>query len=128
MKVSYDPAKVRYDQLLQVFFSVGADPTELNRQGPDVGTQYRSALVPVTEEQRRVASAYLAQLRESGVWKRPIVTKIERPQKFYPAEEHHQDFMVRNPQYPYIVQWDAPKVKALANFYPRLYKAQFTRN
>lgn len=128
VRVTYDPAKVRYDQLLRVFFSVVTDPTQLNRQGPDVGTQYRSALVPLTEEQRRVASAYLAQLRASGLWDRPIVTKIEQYRTFYPAEEDHQDFMARNPRHPYIVRWDAPKVAALGKLYPGQYKRGFTPN
>jgi peptide-methionine (S)-S-oxide reductase len=128
VRVTYDPAKVRYDELLRVFFSVVTDPTQLNRQGPDVGTQYRSALVPVTEEQRRVAMAYLAQLSASGLWKRPIVTKIEKYRTFYPAEAHHQDFMRRNPDHPYITRWDAPKVAAFGKLYPALYKRAFTPN
>lgn len=127
VRVTYDPAKVRYDQLLQVFFSVGADPTELNRQGPDTGTQYRSALVPMNEEQRLVASAYLAQLRASGIWRQPIVTRIERYQRFYPAEAYHQDFMAKNPAHPYITTWDMPKVAALRRQFPRLYLPGFTR-
>ena len=127
VRVTYDPAKVRYDQLLRIFFSVVADPTQVNRQGPDVGTQYRSALVPVTQEQKLVASAYLAQLRASGLWKRPIATRIERPRKFYPAESYHQDFMAAHPRHPYIQRWDAPKVKALRRLYPSFYKAGFTK-
>jgi peptide-methionine (S)-S-oxide reductase len=127
VRVTYDPAKIRYDQLLQVFFSVGADPTQLNRQGPDTGTQYRSALVPTTEEQRLVANAYLAQLRVSGLWRQPIVTRIERYQRFFPAETYHQDFMAKNPAHPYITTWDMPKVAALRRLYPRLYLPGFTR-
>ncbi len=126
VRVTYDPRKIRYDQLLRVFFSVGADPTQRNRQGPDVGTQYRSALVPLSEEQRLVASAYLAQLRTSGLWREPIATRIERYQRFYPAEEHHQDFMKNNPANRYILRWDAPKVEALRQFFPALYKRDFT--
>jgi peptide-methionine (S)-S-oxide reductase len=126
VRVTYDPAKIRYDQLLRIFFSVGADPTQLNRQGPDVGTQYRSALVPLSEEQRLVASAYLAQLRASGLWKDRIVTRIERYQRFYPAEAYHQDFARKNPNHGYIVRWDAPKVAALQRLFPRLYHAGFT--
>jgi len=128
VRVTYDPAVIRYDQLLQVFFSVATDPTELNRQGPDVGTQYRSALVPQSEEQRRVAAAYLAQLGASGLWKQPVVTKIEANGRFFPAESYHQDFMARNPDHPYIRRWDAPKVEGLARLYPALYKPDFTRN
>ena len=127
VRVTYDPAKVRYDQLLQVFFSVAADPTELNRQGPDSGTQYRSALVPQTPEQRRVAAAYLAQMRASGAWKGPIVTRIEAPGTFYPAEAYHQDFMAKNPNHPYIQFWDVAKVNGLARLFPALYKPDFTR-
>ncbi|MFT4025333.1 MAG: peptide-methionine (S)-S-oxide reductase MsrA [Novosphingobium sp.] len=126
VRVTYDPTKVRYDQLLQILFSVGADPTLLNRQGPDVGTQYRAAIVPVTEEQRLVASAYLAQLRASGLWRQPIVAKLERYQRFYPAEDYHQDFMLKNPRHPYIVTWDVQKVAALRRLYPRLYRAAYT--
>lgn len=127
VRVTYDPAKVRYDQLLRVFFSVGADPTQLNRQGPDTGTQYRSALVPMNEEQRLVATAYLAQLRASGLWHQPIVTRIEHYRRFYPAETYHQDFMAKNPAHPYITTWDMPKVAALHRLFPRLYLPGFTR-
>lgn len=126
VRVTYDPRKIRYDQLLRIFFSVGVDPTQLNRQGPDVGTQYRSALVPLSEEQRLVASAYLAQLRASGLWKERIVTRIERPRRFYPAEAHHQDYMKKNPRAAYIVRWDAPKVAALRRLFPGVYDPGFT--
>lgn len=128
VRVTYDPTKVRYDELLRIFFSVVNDPTQLNRQGPDQGTQYRSALVPLTEEQRRVAMAYLAQLRASGIWKRPIVTRVEKYRAFYPAETYHQDFMSKNPAHPYIRRWDAPKVAALGQLYPGLYQRGFTQN
>ncbi len=127
VRVTYDPARVRYDQLLQVFFSVGADPTTLNRQGPDAGTQYRSALVPLSEEQRQVASAYLAQMAASRVWKRPIVTRIEAYRRFSRAEEYHQDFMAKNPRHPYILAWDVQKIAALQRLYPGLYRQSFTR-
>lgn len=127
VKVTYDPAQVRYDQLLRVFFSVIADPTQLNRQGPDSGTQYRSALVPLSAEQRQVADAYLAQLRAAHVWKAPIVTRIEPMKGFYPAAADHQDFMFKNPDHGYIVAWDAPKVAALKRLFPALYHAGFTR-
>lgn len=126
VRVTYDPAKVRYDELLRIFFSVATDPTQLNRQGPDHGTQYRSALVPMNGEQRQVAAAYLEQLRKSGLWKQKIVTRIEPYRAFYPAEASHQDFMERNPYHPYILRWDAPKVKALRELYPRYYKRGFT--
>lgn len=128
VKVTYDPAVVRYDQLLRVFFSVVADPTLKNRQGPDVGAQYRAALIPQSEEQRAVAAAYLKQMASSGVWKRPIVAGTERAQAFYPAETYHQDFARKNPRHAYIVRWDAPKVRALKAMYPAHYKAAFTPN
>lgn len=125
VKVVYDPAVVRYDQLLQVLFSVIADPTLKDRQGPDVGPQYRAALVPLSAEQRQVAAAYLAQMKSSGVWDKPIVVRIEGAKKFYPAEEYHQDFAKKNPNHPYIRRWDAPKVAAFRAKYPSLYRASF---
>ncbi len=127
VRVTYDPSQVRYDQLLQVFFSVIADPTQLNRQGPDTGTQYRSALVPQSDEQRVVAAAFLAQMKASGLWKAPIVTRIEPNKGFFPAEAYHQDFALKNPQHPYITYWDAPKVAALKRLFPALYKPSFTK-
>jgi peptide-methionine (S)-S-oxide reductase len=126
VRVTYDPARVRYDQLLRIFFSVVTDPTQLNRQGPDVGREYRNALVPMNPEQRAVAEAYLAQLRASNVWHAPIVTRIEAYQRFYPAETDHQDFMLNNPDHPYIQRWDAPKVAALKRLFPSEYKRAFT--
>lgn len=125
VRVTYDPRVVRYYQLLRIFFSVVADPTLKNRQGPDVGTHYRAALIPTSAEQNAVARAYLAQMRSSGVWKRPIVTGIERAQAFYPAETYHQDFALKNPRHGYIQRWDAPKVAALARMYPAHYRAGF---
>lgn len=127
VRVTYDPRVVRYDQLLQVFFSVGADPTQLNRQGPDTGTQYRSALVPLNPEQDRVARAYLAALAASRLWRGPIVTRIEPDKGFFPAAADHQDFAANNPDHPYIRYWDVPKVAALRRLFPDLYKAGFTR-
>lgn len=128
VRITYDPTIVRYDQLLRVFFSVIADPTLKNRQGPDVGAHYRAALVPLSAEQDTVAKAYLAQMKASGVWSRPIVTGIERAQAFHPAEAYHQDFALRNPDHGYIRQWDAPKVAALKRMYPALYRPAFQRN
>ncbi len=125
VKVTYDPKVVRYDQLLQVLFSVVADPTLKNRQGPDVGPHYRAAIFPLSAEQRAVASAYLSQMRSSGVWEKPIVVRIENATKFYPAETYHQDFADKNPNHPYIRAWDAPKVVALKEMYPSLYRASF---
>lgn len=125
VKVVYDPSVVRYDELLRILFSVVADPTLKNRQGPDFGSHYRAALVPMNAEQRLVATAYLAQMQESGKWNRPIVTGIESYEAFYPAEKYHQDFMQKNPRHPYIVRWDAPKVRALAKLYPSLHRPSF---
>lgn len=128
VRVTYDPAVVRYDQLLRIYFSVVADPTLKNRQGPDVGTHYRSALVPMNAEQSAVARAYIAQLDKAGIWKKPIVTKIEAYKAFYPAEAYHQDFMANNPSHGYIVRWDAPKVAALKAMFPAYYRASFLRD
>ena len=125
VKVTYDPKVVRYDQLLQVFFSVVADPTLRNRQGPDEGTQYNAALVPLSSEQRAVAAAYLAQMRASGKWHAPIVTGIAPAKPFYPAEAYHQDFAEKSPNHAYIRAWDAPKVVALKRLYPSLYSPTF---
>ena len=128
VKVTYDPQVIRYDQLLRIFFSVVADPTQLNRQGPDTGTQYRNAIVPMSAEQNAVAKAYIAQLGAARLWDRPIVTRIERAQGFYPAETYHQDFAAKNPRHGYIVRWDAPKVAALKRLYPGVYSATFQRD
>ncbi|MCZ8368762.1 MAG: peptide-methionine (S)-S-oxide reductase MsrA [Porphyrobacter sp.] len=128
VKVTYDPAVVRYDQLLRIFFSVVADPTLKNRQGPDVGAHYRSALVPVNAEQGAVAKAYLAQLGKSGLWSKPIATKIEPYKAFYPAEAYHQDFMLKNPKHGYILRWDAPKVAAFKAMYASFYRAGFLKD
>ncbi|MDJ0642023.1 MAG: peptide-methionine (S)-S-oxide reductase MsrA [Erythrobacter sp.] len=128
VKITYDPYVVRYDELLRIFFSVVADPTLKNRQGPDIGAHYRTALVPMNAEQRAVASAYLKQMGASRVWKKPIVTKIENYRAFYAAETYHQDFMAKNPRHGYIVRWDAPKVRALRAMFPSDYKSSFLRD
>lgn len=128
VKITYDPAVVRYDQLLRIFFAVVADPTLKNRQGPDVGAHYRSAIVPTNAEQAAVAKAYLAQMGKSGVWTRPIVTQIETYKAFYPAEAYHQDFMLNNPRHRYILRWDAPKVAALKAMFPQHYRASFLKD
>ena len=120
VKVTYDPRKVSYAQLLQVYFSVVADPTQLNRQGPDSGTQYRGALFPTSPAQARQARAYIAQLSKSGTFKRPIVTRVEALKSFTPAESYHQDFMAKNPSYPYIVINDRPKLDAFRRLFPKL--------
>ncbi len=127
VRVTYDPAKVSYDELLRIYFAVVADPTQLNRQGPDMGRQYRSAIVPTTPAQERVARAYIAQLDDAGLWSKPIVTRIEAQKNFYPAEDYHQDFAVKNPRHPYIMRWDAPKVEALQALFPQDYRASFQR-
>ena len=128
VRIVYDPAVIRYDQLLQILFSVVADPTLRNRQGPDVGAHYRAAIVPIGKEQSAVAAAYLAQMDASGVWAKPVAAKIEPFRAFYKAEAYHQDFMLKNPRHGYIVQWDAPKVRALKALYPASYRATFQRN
>ena len=125
VRVTYDPSVVRYDQLLQILFSVGANPTLHNRQGPDRGPQYRAAIVPVTPEQRAVAEAYVEQMDNSGVWDRPMAVAIERYREFYEAEDYHQDFMLHNPDSAYIRRWDAPKITALRVHFPDLYRARF---
>lgn len=128
VRITYDPAVVRYDQLLRIFFAVVADPTLKNRQGPDVGAHYRSAIVPTNAEQAAVAKAYIAQLGKSGLWSKPIVTAIEPYKAFYPAEAYHQDFMLKNPRHGYILRWDAPKVAALKAMFPQHYRASFLKD
>jgi peptide-methionine (S)-S-oxide reductase len=123
VRVTYDPRQISYGRLLQIFFSVVHDPTELNRQGPDTGTQYRSAIFPSTAEQADVAKAYIAQLDQARAFKKPIVTKIELDRAFYPAENYHQDFLTRNPTYPYIAINDLPKIEDLKRLSPDVYRA-----
>ncbi|WP_220129765.1 peptide-methionine (S)-S-oxide reductase MsrA [Sphingomonas chungangi] len=123
VKVVFDPARVNYADLLRIYFSVVADPTRLNAQGPDHGPQYRSALFPQSPAQAKVAEAYIAQLSAAHVYPRPIVTRIETAQGFFPAESYHQDFMSKNPDYPYIVINDRPKVEALKRLFPTSWKA-----
>lgn len=125
VRVIYDPSVVRYDQLLEILFSVGADPTLVNRQGPDRGAHYRTAIVPLTGEQRAVAQAYVRQMGRSGVWDAPIAVRVENYRNFYAAEDYHQDFAYRNPNNPYIVRWDAPKVRALRSEFPGLYRSRY---
>lgn len=120
VEVRYDPRLISYGQLLQVYFGVAHDPTQLNRQGPDTGTQYRSAIFPRDAAQAKVARAYIGQLNRARLWPAAIVTKIEPDQTFYPAEDYHQDFLRRNPRHPYIVAHDQPKLAALARLYPAL--------
>jgi peptide-methionine (S)-S-oxide reductase len=113
-----------YGKILQIYFSVAHDPTQLNRQGPDSGTQYRSAIFPANEEQAKVAKAYIAQLDAAKAFHKPIVTKIEPGHEFYPAEGYHQDFLVLHPNYPYIVYNDLPKVRNLQRLFPDIYRAK----
>ncbi|MBW6420816.1 peptide-methionine (S)-S-oxide reductase MsrA [Rhizobium sp. XQZ8] len=122
VKVSYDPKKVTYGRLLQIYFSVAHNPTELNRQGPDVGTQYRSAVFPTNEDQGKIAKAYIDQLDKAKVYKEKIVTTIEPGKAFYPAEGYHQDFLTNNPTYPYIVYNDLPKIENLKGIFPNEYR------
>jgi len=122
VRITYDPKVVSYGTLLRVYFSVAHDPTQINRQGPDVGPSYRSAIFPRDELQNRVARAYIAQLTAAHAYARPIATKIE-PGQFYPAESYHQDFMAKNPRHPYILAHDVAKVRALRQLMPKLVKA-----
>lgn len=122
VKVTYDPSQITYGKLLKVFFSVVHDPTQLNRQGPDEGTQYRSSIFYANEEQQQVASAYIQQLRAANVFKRPIVTTVVPLEGFYAAEPEHQHFLARNRTLPYIVINDLPKLKLLQERFPDLLK------
>jgi len=122
VRITYDPAQVSYAQLLQVFFTVAHDPTEVNRQGPDVGPSYRSAIFPQSPDQARFAKAFIGRLTAAHVFKKPIATKIENG-GFFPAEEYHQHFAEKHPSYPYIVVNDRPKVAALQKRFPSLWKA-----
>jgi peptide-methionine (S)-S-oxide reductase len=122
VQITYDPQKVSYGQLLKVFFVIAHDPTELNRQGPDTGTQYRSAIFFTDNDQKKVAEAYIKQLNSARIFPKPIVTQIAALQQFYPAEEHHQDFIARNPKYPYVVVNDLPKIDRLRQEFPEMTK------
>jgi len=124
VKITYDPSRVSYGTLLRIFFAVVADPTTLNRQGPDRGSHYRTAIFPTTPEQKAVAEAYIAQLSAARLWKSPIVTRVERNRGFFAAEKYHQDFLVRKPDYPYIVYNDLPKVEALRVAFPKHFRKQ----
>ena len=124
VQITYDPSQISYGKLLQVYFSVAHDPTELNRQGPDEGTQYRSAIFYNSDEQKRVAEAYIRQLTEARVFRSPIVTKVAALPAFYPAEEYHQDFIQRNPDNAYVVYNDLPKLSQLKTRFPELVKGR----
>jgi peptide-methionine (S)-S-oxide reductase len=123
VQVTFDPRQVSLGRLLQVFFAVAHDPTQSNRQGPDYGTQYRSAIFPSTPGQAEVARAYIAQLNQAHAFERLIVTKIEMGRTFYPAEAEHQDFLTRHPSYPYVAINDLPKIEALKRLFPERYRA-----
>jgi peptide-methionine (S)-S-oxide reductase len=120
--VAYDPSRVSYDQLLQVFFTVAHDPTQLNRQGPDVGTQYRSAVFYRSEAQRSATERYIAKIRDARLYRAPVVTEVSALDRFHPAEPYHQDYLVRHPTQPYIVINDLPKLEELKKRYPALYR------
>ncbi|HEX6218918.1 MAG TPA: peptide-methionine (S)-S-oxide reductase MsrA [Sphingomicrobium sp.] len=122
IRIIYDPSQVTFGQLLKIYVTVAHDPTQLNRQGPDVGPSYRSAIFPQDAGQRRAAQAFLQSLRSSGAYKSPVVTKIEDG-RFYPAEESHQDFVRRNPWHPYVLMHDRPKLKELKARYPQYWRA-----
>src|SRR5262245_15363993 len=122
VKITFDPATITYGQLLKVFFAVAHDPTELNRQGPDEGTQYRSSIFYANDEQKAIAEAYIQQLNGAHVFVRPIVTTVVPFKGFYAAEDYHQDFIAHHPDYPYVVVNDLPKLKALKAAFPELLK------
>ena len=122
VRVEYDPSQISYDQLLEIFFIVAHDPTELNRQGPDIGTQYRSAIFYGSEEQQRAAHAFLAKLTTEKKWPRKIVTAVEPLTHFYEAEEYHQDYLVNHPTQPYIAYYDLPKLALLKKTFPSVYR------
>jgi peptide-methionine (S)-S-oxide reductase len=122
VKVVYDPSKITYGKLLQIFFSVVHDPTQLNRQGPDVGTSYRSAIFYTNEEQRKISTAYIAQLDAARVFPKPIVTQVVPLKGFYDAESYHQDYALHNPDNPYIQVCDRPKIEALKKEFPELFQ------
>jgi peptide-methionine (S)-S-oxide reductase len=124
VQITFDPAVVSYGELLQIFFSVAHDPTQLNRQGPDTGTQYRSAIFYSDETQKNIALAYIAQLNKSKAFPHEIVTHVDSLKGFYAAEDYHQDFLIHNPNYPYIVFNDLPKIQNLKRIFPNYYLVQ----
>ena len=124
IQVKFDPAEVSYGQILRVFFSVAHDPTELNRQGPDEGTQYRSSIFYADPTQEKIATAYIDQLQQAHVFSRPVVTRVDPLKGFYPAEGYHQDYLVHNPSQPYIVYNDLPKIASLKRVFPDIYRDQ----
>jgi peptide-methionine (S)-S-oxide reductase len=124
VKITFDPAAISYGQILQIAFSVVHDPTQLNRQGPDVGTQYRSAIFYADEDQKRIAQAYIAQLDQAHSFSRPIVTRVEPLKGFYAAEDYHQDYLYHNPTQPYIALYDLPKIENFKRTFPEMYSGR----
>ena len=123
VRITYDPRKISYGKILQIFFSVAHNPTELNRQGPDLGTQYRSAIFPLNDEQARVARGYIEELDQAHAFGADLVTTIEPGKAFYVAEAYHQNYLVHNPDQPYIAYYDMPKIANLKRLFPELYRA-----
>jgi peptide-methionine (S)-S-oxide reductase len=124
VKITFDPAAISYGQILQIAFSVVHDPTQLNRQGPDAGTQYRSAIFYADDSQKRIAQAYISQLDQSHVFGHPIVTRVDPLKGFYAAEDYHQDYLIHNPTQPYIAYYDIPKIENFRRTFPELYSGQ----
>jgi peptide-methionine (S)-S-oxide reductase len=124
VEITFDPTRISYGKILQIYFSVAHDPTQFNYQGPDIGPQYRSAIFPTNEEQARVAKAYIAQLDQAKVYGDEIVTTVEPDHGFYPAEDYHQDYLTLNPTQPYIVINDLPKIRNLQRIFPQLYREE----
>ena len=124
VEVTFDPKVISYGEILQIHFSIGHDPTQLNRQGPDIGPQYRSAIFPVNADQKRVAEAYIVQLDQSRAFGKPVVTRVEPWKGFYPAEEYHQDYLARHPKQLYIVINDLPKIEHLKTLFPNVYQPE----
>ena len=122
VRITFDPKEVSYADILRVFFSVAHDPTQLNRQGPDTGTQYRSAVFYTSDAQRDLARSYIAELNKSGKFSRAIVTRVDPLEAFYPAENYHQDFIAKNPRNPYVLINDLPKIRELERLYPEYYR------
>ena len=122
VRITFDPHRITYGRILQIYFSVAHDPTELNRQGPDTGTQYRSTIFPQSPEQARIAAAYIGQLDHAKAFPAPLATTIEPGKEFYPAEGYHQDYLTLHPSQPYIAINDLPKVEALKNLFPDRYR------
>jgi peptide-methionine (S)-S-oxide reductase len=123
VQITFNPKIISYGQILQIYFSVATDPTELNYQGPDTGTQYRGEIWYATPQQQKIATAYIAQLSAAHIYSQPIVTRVDPYRGFYQAEGYHQDFLVLHPDYPYIAINDIPKVENLQKFFPALYQA-----